>query len=522
MREPGAPRGEGPLLLVRPREALSGSRERGAIAPLLAVLVSTLILFSLWGANQVSLVGVRREQQKAADLGGLAGAANVPMVGLFASGEPQATACEYVEKLLARDSSPLANNLTETRTGPTCAARTVEVEPLIEFPGLAWFLGRLDGLAGDEQAQVRGALDDLWSAADAEIEKARAALADAIDELERTLGVTLDDPDLSSDLCNPVNLAAIRAIDPFFTTLTDTDCASLRDALAGLPGNLSPAAVTPAVRVRVANRVRPPVPLPEFLNGASADGAWSITATAAARRRFKNLIVLPAVAPSDLCGSSPEPSLEVPAPSPPALPEPSPLPQPSCEPVDPCPPLDAESPVCGVPQPLDTPINVNPTLADVRDVLIPALWEANEAVGDAVAPYLPPGESLYARVKADPTLGPYVPGEAEGTLPPEDAFDLGQLIRDAQDLYDPPPGGAAPRPVDVAAEAARTGEPVVILRLFRMPVLGVPAFDVTAAYLDLSACESTPDLTVPCFRATPIPVEQLAAATGLFGATLIA
>lgn len=610
-------RGERPLLLAHPAASLH--RERGAIAPLLAVLIATLTVFSLWGANQVSLLGVRREQQKGADLGALAGAANIPLLGLFTSGEPHKTACDYADRLLATASSPLANNLTETRTGPKCIEKTVTVEALIEFPGYQWFLDKLKGLTDPQREAVRTALADLWPTADARIDEVRAALTALVDALEAQLGVTIEDnpdddgdgvrdaadncaakgnsaqrdsdgdgigdacddvapdadldgdavanasdncvdtanPDQAdadgdgsgdacdgvtlslspTDMCNPTTLANLaQTVDgEFFARLTDTDCASLRDALAGLPDNLSPATQNPLVHVWVGNKVKPPVPLPEFLNGATADGSWQVIATATARRRFKNLIVLPAAQLTDLCAATqqdpgtilptllpsldPESLLAEPSPSP----SPSPLPNPACKPINVCPaPLPADSPACGVPASLNEPINVNDELAVVRDALLPILWNANKTIGDAVEPWLPPEKSLYATLKAHEVLGPYVPTQADGAaaqLPPDNAFDLSQMIRDVRDLYDPPSGGAAPRPAQVAAEAAKKHEAVVLLRLFRMPVLGIPAFDFTAAYLDFSAC--TTDLTQQCFKATPIPIEQLSAATGLFGATLV-
>ncbi len=131
-------------------------------------------------------------------------------------------------------------------------------------------------------------------------------------------------------------------------------------------------------------------------------------------------------------------------------------------------------------------INPSQTATEVRDVLLPQLESANGALGVAVNPHLPPGVS----------------------------FDLSSLLLDVRDLYDPA-AGTPPSPVAVAREAARTGDPVVILRLFRMPVLGVPALDFTAAYVSPLATDP------PSFRATPIPASDLTAARGLFVASLV-
>lgn len=372
-------------------------RQDGSVAPLLAVLMSGLIVASLWGANTASLAGAKREMDRAASLSALAGAASIPLAGAFASGEPAATACRYAAELMAQRRSPLAGRLG-SGAAPSCASGGITVEPLAE-----------------------------WST----IDYAR----DAIVALLGDLG--LDVPDVCDPLVAPT-------LDLVLTTLSDSDCASLQGALDGLPDNLSPATVTPRVRVRVERTVEAPVPLPELA------GARAAHAESTARRRFKNLVALPAVRIDDVTGLA--------------------------EPVDDL--------VGGVPMPLEE-IDPNDAAADVRELLLPALWQANEALRDDLAPYLPPGVT----------------------------FDLGQALRDLQDLYDPPGSASPPSPVALAEEAARTGDPVVILRLFRMPVLGIPALDVTAAYLS--------PLADGTFRATPIPVEQLSAATGLFGAALV-
>lgn len=372
--------------------------EDGAAAPLIIVLVAGLVVTSLWGASTVSLYGVRREVERAANLSALAGAASIPLIGIFASGEPQSTACGQAERLLTQARAPLSNNLSVTSAGPTCLAGDVTIEPLADWPLVE---------------EIRDALETLTS----------------------TLGVPLN------LICNPL---VGGLLDPFLRSLTATDCATLRTAVDGLPENLSPATVTPRVRVGIRNRVEAPVPLPEF------DGEHIVSATAVARRRFKNLIVLPAVRTNSVTGIA--------------------------QPV-----ADLWS---GVPAPI-TQINPNPAAASVRDLLLPILWQANDALGNAVNPLLPPGSEL----------------------------DLSQLILDVQDLYDPPGGAAPPSPLDVAAEAARTGDPVVILRIFRMPILGIPALDFTAAYL-------TP-LANGSFQALPIPLTNLTTAQGLFGATLV-
>jgi hypothetical protein len=371
--------------------------ETGAFAPLVAGLIVLLVTGSLWGANAAALYGVSREASRAADLAALAGAANIPFVGLLSSGEPQTTSCTYAQGLLSDESGPLTNNLSTTGAVPACSAGTVTVEPEGDF-------ALLDSLI----AQHRVALEGLR------------------DQVLALLGTTLE------DLCSPLPL--VGGLNPLLLALgyTDTDCESLQGALANLPDNLSPATVAPRVRVTVTGTYDPPVPFPGF------GGDRPIGAVATAKRRYKALIVLPAVA------------------------------------------------VNGAPQPLDS-TNLNPQARQVRDVLIPALWDANEALRQALAPVAP-------------------------------SFDLAPLIEDVEDLYDPP-GAAQPDPVLIANAAALEGEPVVVLRLFELPILGIPALDFTAAYLTpLGNCDPLGDCR---FEATPIPVEQLTGASGLFGARLV-
>lgn len=377
------------------RHPIDSRSERGAVTVLLTALIVGLMAAALWASNAAGLVAVRREVVRAADLAALSGAAALPLVGAFDSGEPHGSACRRAEALLAPAAAPLGARLSSAGRSPTCPDG-VTVEAVAEW---------------GTPARVRDALASL--------------LAD--------LGL------LTPDLCLPLVSAAL---DPWLATLTATDCARLQTALDGLADNLSPALLTPRVHVRVAGTYEALVPVPEFA------GSHAISADATARRRFKNLVVLPAVRTGT--GGA------VPA-------------------------LDA---LDGAPAPLDA-IDPNPTAAGVRDVLLPLLWQANTALASHLNPLLPPGYT----------------------------FDLSGLILDVADLYDPPTGATPPSPVEVVAEAARTGDPLVVLRLFRMPVLGIPALDFTAAYVS--------PLADGRFEATPIPVGRLAGATGLFGASLV-
>ena len=364
--------------------------ETGAISVLLAALSLGLVVLALAGANSAGLIGVRREAQRAANLGALAGAANLPLIGLLTSPEPATTSCAQVTKAFAPSSALLTPELGDG-TVPGCGA----------------------GVTVSAEAD--------WL----RVEAARDALA-----------LLRDSAALPADICAPITLvpanpllgtpAVSSYIDPFLAHLTDLECASLDAAIDGLPDNLSPAVITPRVTVSVAGLYEAFVPMPAF----GADHA--VDASATARRRFKNLVVLPAVH--------------------------------------------------GAPQPLD---DLNPTATEARDLLLPELESAATSLSAALAPHLPPGVE----------------------------FDLSGLFVDLYDLYDPPAMAPAPSPLDVAEAAVESGEPVVLLRLLEMPVLGIPALDFTAAYLSRFADGS--------FRATPIPVSQLSSATGLFGASLI-
>jgi hypothetical protein len=385
-------RNPGPLM----RLASRFGREDGAVAPVMAAAMLVLVAVSLWGANVITIYGTQRELQRAADLGSLAGAANIPLVGLLSSGEPNATACLYADDLLQPVRSPLSNNLSTTGAGPRCSTGGVVVERIVELP-------YADEVEADLDELVDGIYDELGS----------------------------------PEICDPL----VQLLDPLLALLSDVDCQAVKAALDGLPENLSPATVSPRVRVTVTDTVEAPVPLPGFF-----EGERSLRSSAVARRRFKNLIVLPAVRTDDLTGIA--------------------------TPVDDL--------VSGAPAPLDE-INLNPTVLTACDTLLSKAQEANDALAAELAPTV--------------------------------EFDLTQLILDARDLCDPPGEAVPPSPLAVAAEAVGTGDPVIILRLFEMPVLGIPALDFTAAYLQ--------QVSTDVFSATPIPVSELSSARGLFGASLV-
>jgi hypothetical protein len=364
--------------------------EDGALLPIVAVAISGIVVASMWAANTAGAAAVRHETQRAADLAALAGAADIPLIGALSSDQPGATACAE----LARAGAPLGKRLSGS--APACGADAT-ITPIVE-----------------------------WNAVD----QVRAALSN----LQRSLGLA------TPSLCQPLVAAAI---DPFLASLTATDCARVQQALNGMPDNISPAVVSPRVQVDVSQRVKAVIPIMDM------GKTKTIRLHAIARRRFKNLIVLPAVKTAALG-----------------------LPQPVADAIS------------GAPADLSN-INPNPAAATVRDTLMRKLFDANARIGAKVNPLLPAGYE----------------------------FDLSELLRDVQDLYDPPTGATPPSPLQVAAEAARTGDPVVVLRLFRYPLLGIPAFDFTAAYLS--------PLAAGHFQATPIPVSQLTAARGLFAASLV-
>jgi hypothetical protein len=363
--------------------------EDGAIAPLMAALIGVLVMASVWGANTVSMVGVRREHQRAANLSALAGAANIPLTGLLAPSEPATTACDQASRLLSKPAAPLSNDLAATKAGPTCV-EGVTVEPLFDWS----VLGR-----------TRNAIAQLLA------------------------------PVQAQNLCGPLR----GLLDPLLGQLGVGDCNRLKAVIDAAPDNLSPAAMTPRVRVTIRERVEAPIPLPGIF-----DGTRIIQASAQARRRFKNVVVVPAVRTSALG-----------------------LPQ------------IVNDLLSGAPADL-TNLNLNLALADVRNRLMPKLWQAND--------------QLKARTA----------GQA----------DLTQFLLDMQDLYDPPTSASPPSPIEVAQEAIRRGEPVFIVRAYTMPILGIPAFDFTTAYL-------TPLANGNFKAAVPVPVADLSRANGLFGATLV-
>jgi hypothetical protein len=361
--------------------------EEGAIAPLMAALIGGLVLITLWAANGATLIGVKREHQRAANLSALAGAANLPLIGLLAPSEPQTTACDQAERLLTPAAAPLSNELAATAAGPTCVDG-VTVEALVD-----WAL----------------------------IDRVREALNQYIDPVQ------------ARNLCGPLR----GLIDPLLALLSVDECRRLEAVIDALPDNLSPAALTPRVRVTIREKVEAPVPIPGFFSGVN-----TLSATALARRRFKNIVVVPAVLTS--AGL----------------------------------PRIVGDLISGAPGPLDN-LDPNITAARVRNEIMPALWRANQEM-------------------ASRTNG---------------RVDMTGMLLDVEDMYNPPTGGAAPDPAAVAREAIRRREPVFILRVFTMPVLGIPALDFTAGYL-------TP-LANGNFEVRPVPLEDLARANGLFGATLV-
>jgi len=364
-------------------------REDGAIAPLMAALIAGLVLISLWAANGATLVGVKREHQRAANLSALAGAANLPLTGLLAPSEPQTTACDQAERLLTPAAAPLSNDLAATKVGPTC----------------------LDGVS------VEGLFD--WAL----IDRVRQSIASLIGPVQ------------AQNLCGPLR----GLLDPLLGLLSLDDCHRLEAVIDGLPDNLSPAALSPKVRVTIREKVEAPVPVPGFFSGVN-----TLTATALARRRFKNIVVVPAVRTSAL-----------------GLPS------------------IVNDLISGAPGNLDN-INLNVTAAQIRNTIMPQLWRANQEMSSRTA------------------------GQV----------DLTGMLLDLEDTYNPPTGSTPPSPAEIAVEAARRGEPVFILRVFTMPILGIPAFDFTAAYLS--------PLSTGNWRAlVPVPLEDLSRANGLFGATLV-
>lgn len=398
--------------------------ETGAISILLAAISLGLVVLVLAGSNAAGLLGVRREAQRAANLSALAGAANLPLIGLLSSPEPQTTSCDQIDKTFAPSSALLTPELGDG-TVPRCGdGVTVSAE-------VDWL--RVEAVR-DALALLIESLDlpaDLCATVEEPVED-EPLLEDELLEEEPLLEDELleEEPLLEDDDLTVVGLSFTSAgdelIDPLLGELTDLECASLEGAIDGLPDNLSPAVITPRVRVLVEGLYEAFVPLPAFA------GQHAVDAEATARRRFKNLVVLPAVN--------------------------------------------------GAPQPLS---DLNPTATDARDTLLPQLENASTSLADALAPYLPAGVE----------------------------FDLSGLFVDLYDLYDPPPSAPAPSPLDVADDAVNSGEPVVLLRLFEMPVLGIPALDFTAAYLS--------KLSDGSFEATPVPVSELSGASGLFGASLV-
>ena len=363
-------------------KALRCSDERGAVAIVLATAMMGMVAVSMWGVSAATISAAKREAQRAADLSALAAAANLPLVGVLSPSEPATTACAEAARLLGDDPSPLINRLAVGQA-PTCTNGGVSVSS-----GAAWAT----------VTQIQNGLNSVLN----------------------TSGV------LNPLLCNPlVNLL----LDPLLHALSIASCNEVRDAITNLPTRLSPALITPRVTIGITTAVKPPVGL------AGMGDQRTITVDAIARRRFKNVIVLP------------------------ALPD-------------------------NTPARLGS-LNLNQTAIQVRDTFLPALQTAATAVDTLLDPVLPAGTGL----------------------------NLTDIVLDIRDVYDPPVGVTPPSPLQVAQEAIRTGDPVILIRLFRMPLINIPAFDFTASYLEA--------LPAGTFRALPIPAEQLAAARGIFGATLV-
>lgn len=363
----------------RPSRRRAAEDDRGAVAIILGGAMLAMVVASLGAADVASVTAAKEESQRAADLSALAAAANLPLVGILSATEPATTACTRAASLLAEDPSPLLNRLA-VGPAPTCDSGGVTVST-----------------------------NAVW---------------DTVQTVQTALNSLLGTAGILNLACSPLAI-----LNPLLFGLTGVSCTSLAAAITNLPSRLSPALLAPRVTVGVESVIDPPVPLPGF------GEERTISTEATARRRFKNVVVVPAVGMGPAALSN---------------------------------------------------MNLNITAAQVRDTLLPGLMTAATALDGAIDPLLPPGVSL----------------------------NLTDLFLDIRDIYDPPTGAQPPSVAEVAREAYESGEPVVVMRLFQMPVLNIPALDFTASYL-------SPLATGGHFSAVPIPTEQLVSARGLFGATLV-
>jgi hypothetical protein len=295
-------------------------QERGAVMVLTALIMSVLAIFAGGTMAAVTLYGANQEGRRAADLDALAAAANLPTANLTTC---NTGVCNPVQL-------PTGNQFN-TDLG------TVDLNQALPLPNTNWSLGSC-GIAGEQfSGTARSPINHVFTSGSGFSCDRRPMfsqpwmqmIADCIQNLSNCSGVQNS---LNSTLPSPAGTALGTAIQNALTAADSTEklisaatMSTLNTLNTQAPGicsgfggpgcltplinalggsqlkvnltNLSPALLTPQVKVTVRQQVSVP--------GAALVG-WgnsTITNTATARRAFKNAVLLPAFGPKRADGT---------------------------------------------------------------------------------------------------------------------------------------------------------------------------------------------------------------------------
>jgi hypothetical protein len=306
-------------------------QERGAVMVLTALIMSVLAIFAGGTMAAVTLYGANQEGRRAADLDALAAAANLPTANLSVC---NTAICNPVQVPTGNNFCPPPeqgiNNHVCTDLG------TVDLNQALPLPNTNWSLGSC-GIAGEQfSGTARSPINHVFTSGSGYSctrtpmfsQPWMQMIADCIQNLSNCTGVQNS---LNSILPSPAGTALGTAIQSALTAADATEklvsatmmstlstlnsngvfCLAfggngclqpLINALGGSQlkldlANLSPALLTPQVKVTVQQQVSVP--------GAALVG-WgnsTITNTATARRAFKNAVLLPAIGPKRADGT---------------------------------------------------------------------------------------------------------------------------------------------------------------------------------------------------------------------------
>ncbi|HEX2053410.1 MAG TPA: hypothetical protein VHJ78_06770, partial [Actinomycetota bacterium] len=262
--------------------------ERGAVLVIVALVMSVLLTLSAGGIMLFSLYGSQREMQKAADQAALAGAAampvlnpgqtlsnlpmntaydltddvglDVPLKGLSNVPDPRAVACAYGTRLLEADSAKLVEKFG---VGPSGL-------PSSYCASSPWSDVRVNPSLNSLSTPLSQCVNTLTSQINSLTNQLLAGRNSLVGNLLALLGLGMTGAQV--------------------TALVDSTVARLNGILTSVQNleSLSPALLTPEMRVRVTDKVKPPL-----IGMVTGGDGVQMQVEATAKRRLKNAIVLP-------------------------------------------------------------------------------------------------------------------------------------------------------------------------------------------------------------------------------------